>query len=280
VKSTFAEERNIDVVIFFSVPINLLSDLPAYIKSRFGVPSIYFDVDLPISLPMYGGFHLSYYLGADLSQFDGFLTTSAGARSALAGMGAKNISEVHWGVDPTLFSPVKVNKDTDVFFYGATSRFRNEWLDRMIQQPAVDLPNRVFAISGRVNERYPRVKLLGFLEFHSWKRQICATNICLNISRSPHATIGGTSTTRIFELASMGACVVSNPHEGLQNWFDPGKEVLILRDTDRPSEVYEWLLGSPELMREMGARARARVLRDHTCDHRANEIAKFVCKLL
>jgi len=280
IEKTFVQEGNIDIAIFFNVPFNLLSDLPSYIKNRFHVPSIYFDADLPVSLPSYGGFHLSYYLGANLSQFDGFLTTSEGSKSALVDMGAHNIAEVHWGVDPRLYSPVDADKDTDVFFYGATSRFRGEWLNKMVQQPALDLPNRIFAISGRVKERYEHVNMLGFLGFDSWKRQISATKICLNISRTPHATVGGTSTTRLFELASMAACVVSNPHEGLENWFEPEKEIFILKETDRPSEVYEWLLGSPQLMREMGLRARARVLRDHTCDHRAKDIANFASKLL
>lgn len=279
IERTFLHEGDIDAVIFLNVPLNLLSDLPSYIKQRFHVPSIYFDVDLPISLPSYGGFHLSHYLGANLSQFDGFLTTSEGVRSELTSMGVKNIAEVHWGIDHRLYSPIDVSKNTDVFFYGSTSRFRSEWFDKMVCRPALELPNRVIAISGRASNQYAHVKMLGFLSFDLWKRQICATNICLNISRDPHANAGGTSTMRLFELASMGACMVSNPHNGLQNWFEPKKEVYILQERDRPSEIYEWLLGNPQLMKEMGVRARARVLRDHTCDHRAKDIVRFVSKL-
>lgn len=269
-------ENGVDAVVFFNVPLNLLSDLPNFIRRKFGIPTIYFDADLPVSLPSYGGFHMSYYLGANLSEFDGFLTTSEGVRDTLTQMGARNVKEIHWAVDPRLYTPFAADKNTDVFFYGSRTKFRGDWLEKMVTRPAVELTDRVFVISGRVNQHYERVANLGFLSFAAWKRQICASKICLNITRGPHAAVGGTSTTRIFELASMGACIVSNPHKGIDKWFLPGEEILVLKDNDQPSEIYRWLLGSPNRMTEMGVRARARVLREHTYAHRADELATYL----
>src|SRR5207245_1643221 len=56
-----AEEGPFDAALFFSVPLNLLSDVPANLKERFGLPCIYYEADMPSILPSYGGIHFSYY---------------------------------------------------------------------------------------------------------------------------------------------------------------------------------------------------------------------------
>ena len=265
-----------DVVIFFSVPLNLLSDVPSHVREKWDLPSVYYEADMPEILPNYEGVKFTYYLGADISQFDGFLSNSEGVKESLLAMGGKRIGTLHWAVDPTLFAPIDSRKDTDIFFTGGSSKFRQDWLNKMIGQPARELPSRLFATSGRGEERFEQVKRLGFLEFGSWKRQICQSKICLNISRSPHATVPGTSTTRVFELASLGACIVSNPHNGMEKWFCPGKEITLLKENDRPAEIYEQLLGSPAKMMEIGMRARERVLAEHTYGHRARELLDYL----
>src|SRR5207249_7859527 len=145
--------------------------------------------------------------------------------------------------------------------------------------PAQEMPTRLFAMSGRMKEHYTSVKNLGFLDFTSWKQQINRSRICLSISRGPHASVAGTSSTRFFELASMGACIVSSPHRGLEKWFEPGKEIIILNDNDRPAEVYKQLLDSRQQMEELGSRARARVVADHTYSHRAHQLATYLTSI-
>jgi len=275
-----AREDRVDAAIFLSVPLNLLAKVPRYLQERWGVPSIYYEADMPSILPSYGGIHFTYYLGADLSQFSGFLSDSDGVEAAVRAMGARNVGSLHWAADPVIFSPRPLTKDTDVFFTGGTSAFRRDWIYKMLAEPAGELLTKTFAMSGRMRESYENVKSLGFLSFDTWKRQVCRSRICLNISRTPHASIGGTSSTRIFELASMGACIVSSPHKGLEKWFEPSKEIIILRDDERPSEVYSKLLGSPSTMEELGSRARNRVLAEHTYYHRAKELLGYLNRVV
>jgi len=275
-----AKEDHLDAAIFFSVPLNLLAKVPTYLREKWSVPSIYYEADMPSILPYYGGIHFTYYLGADLSQFSGYLSDCEGVETTVRAMGARNVSALHWAADPTIFSPLPLEKDTDVFFTGGTSAFRQDWIHKMLAEPAEELSMKKFAMSGRMKESYEKVKSLGFLSFDTWKRQVCRSRICLNISRTPHASIGGTSSTRIFELASMGACIVSSPHKGLEKWFEPDKEVIILGDNDRPPEVYSKLLGSPSAMEELGSRARSRVLAEHTYEHRARELLGYLNRVI
>ncbi|OLD44410.1 hypothetical protein AUI51_02380 [archaeon 13_1_40CM_2_52_4] len=275
-----AEEGPFDAAIFFSVPLNLLSTVPAHLRQCCGVPSVYYEADMPSILPSYGGIHFSYYFGADLSQFDGFLSDSDGVEEIVTKMGARNVSTLHWAADPKVLFPLSVEKDTDVFYTGGTSAFRQGWMDRMIREPSREMPNKIFAMSGLMKEHYENVKSLGFLGFDSWKRQICQSRICLNISRVAHASVKGTSSTRIFELASLGACIVSSPHAGLEKWFEPEKEIIVLHDNDRPADVYRRLLDSRQLMQELGLRARARVLEEHTYDHRAEQLLAYLARVI
>ncbi|HEM60760.1 MAG TPA: glycosyltransferase family 1 protein, partial [Chloroflexi bacterium] len=94
----------------------------------------------------------------------------------------------------------------------------------------------------------------------------------LNITRAPHASVYASSTARLFELGAMGCCTVSNPCEGMEEWFEVAKEIVVLEETDQAADTYRRLLADVELRREIGRRARARVLREHTYEHRAQEL--------
>jgi Glycosyl transferases group 1 len=275
-----AEYGPIDAAMFFSVPLNLLDNVPAHLREEWDVPSVFYEADMPSILPSYQGIHFSYYYDADLSQFDGFLSDSEGVKETLAKMGAKNVATLHWAADPQLMAPMDVKKDTDVFFQGGTSAFREEWMDKMIREPSEQMPTTSFVMSGRMKERYGNVKNLGYLNLSSLRQQVSRSRICLSISRGPHAAVDGTSSTRFFELASMGACIVSNPHKGLEKWFKPDEEIIILDNGASPIEVYRRLLHSPELTEQMGARARARILAEHTYKHRAQQLDHYLRELI
>jgi spore maturation protein CgeB len=94
----------------------------------------------------------------------------------------------------------------------------------------------------------------------------------LNITRGAHATVPGSSTCRPFELAACGAAIVSNPHDGIERWFEPGQELVVVSDADEAVAAYRELLGDPAQAEELGRRARERVLDEHTYAHRARRL--------
>jgi spore maturation protein CgeB len=65
---------------------------------------------------------------------------------------------------------------------------------------------------------------------------------------------------------------VSNPHDGIEQWFEPGREIVIVEDGTEALSVYRELLADPAQAAEMGARARERVLDEHTYAHRARRL--------
>ena len=84
------------------------------------------------------------------------------------------------------------------------------------------------------------------------------------------------STCRPFELASAGAAIVSNPHEGIDRWFAPGSELLLVEDAAGALAAYRSLLDDPAQALAMGARARERVLDEHTYAHRARQVVRLL----
>ena len=140
------------------------------------------------------------------------------------------------------------------------------------REPAVD-----FALGGGdFQGDVGNARLLGDVPFNAFARAISAARVNLNITRRPHATVEASSTCRPFELAATGAAIVSNPHAGIEDWFDVGSELLVANDADEAVGAYRSLLDDPAQAEAMGAAARERVLAEHTYRHRAARLLDLV----
>jgi spore maturation protein CgeB len=84
------------------------------------------------------------------------------------------------------------------------------------------------------------------------------------------------STARPFELAFYGASIVSQPYQGIEEWFRVGKEITVVNSEKEAIEAYEWLLSDDEERMKMGERVRARALKDHTYQSRAKFVVESI----
>lgn len=271
----FARERDIDAVLLLTVPLNQLSGIPAWLRQRYGVPVVYYDGDLPASLPSMRGFRSGFriYQGADISEYDAFIGNSIGSAGNLRAMGARVVHTLPYAADPEVFSPLPVAQDIDIFFYGHGVEYRREWVERMLGAASGALPERRFAVRGtRMHVDLGRTERLPYLSVSKLREFCCRSKLNLNIPRASHTSVYGSATARPFELAAMGCCVVSRPYPGIEEWFEPGREMIVLRETDDVVAVYRDLLADDATRRAVGARARARVLAEHTFRHRARSV--------
>ncbi|MDZ4861715.1 MAG: glycosyltransferase [Candidatus Hydrogenedentes bacterium] len=281
VERILLQEHNVDAVIVFSVPVNHFTGIPARIRSRFNVPVYFFDGDVPASLPRYGGFASGFrgYDGANLSEYDGFMCNSVAGADELTHMGARRVATIHWGVDPELYAPVIAPKEYDVFFYGYGVEYREEWFENMVITPSNALGDASFAIGGKGFPPTPlHVRYTGNVPFNGLRQACARARINLNVARSTHADVDGSSTLRLFELAAMGCCIVTNPIVGLERWFEHGKEVLVVHSADEAADTYRRLLANPAECEAFGVAARQRVSAEHTHRHRAAQIASFAAE--
>jgi spore maturation protein CgeB len=74
----------------------------------------------------------------------------------------------------------------------------------------------------------------------------------------------------------MGACTVSNVYIGIEEWFEPGKEIFVVHSQDEAIDRYRYLLTHESERLAAGRAARERVLREHTFRHRARQLVEIV----
>jgi spore maturation protein CgeB len=272
-------EKNIDAVVIVGIPLNHMSGLPTFAKELFSCPILYYELDVPTSLPKYGGFSFNYFEGADLGEYDVVLSPSEGVADDLIELGAKRVEFVHFGVDPDLFFPISVEQDIDVFFYGTSDYNRENSCRMMISAPSEKLDAN-FVVSGiKFTADLSRAKKIPMVPFSKWRNYACRSKINLNIARENHAGTYATSTSRPFELAAMGCCIVSSPYNGLEKWFDLGSEILMANDSSEAIELFNWLLDDEQARTDAGKKARQRILSEHTFKHRASSILKVIRSL-
>lgn len=151
---------------------------------------------------------------------------------------------------------------------------RNNWLNRPAPQDPSRLqesPDVLFSVLGaKKYEARDRQDWLPKLE--SQHRQFYrAQKFTLNITRADTRSAGYAPSVRLFEAAACGIPIISDTWEGFETFFSPGKEILLVSTRN---EVIEILRELPDRERaEIGARARERVLKDHTSRRRAEEFS-------
>jgi glycosyltransferase involved in cell wall biosynthesis len=275
-EQTIEREGGVDAVIVFTVPMAHLRGIPTALRERFDVPFVYYDGDLPMSLPEYGGTDTSgfnYYVGADPGEYDLVVGNSEGALDRLRELGARRAETVHWAADPDLFRPHDVAKEADVFFYGHSDKFRREWMHDLIGEPSRRLPGVDFAIGGYdYRGDTGSARMLGRIPFNAFPHAISSARVNLNVTRRAHAQVYASSTCRLFELAASGAAIVSNPLAGMERWFDAERDLRVVGSVDEAVAAYGDLLADPGHAEELGQRARERVLDEHTYGDRARQL--------
>jgi spore maturation protein CgeB len=279
VERILVRERDVDAVVVFGVPMSHFRGLPEWMRNRFSIPVVFYDGDVPMSLPEYGGMDTGFnnYHGAEPGEYDLVVCNSEGGLGRLRELGARRAEAIFWGADPELFRPLPVEKTTDVYFYGYGEKFRADWIESMVVTPSGRLADADFALGGNdFRSDIGSARYAGDVPFNVFPNVISAARINLNITRRPHATVPMSSTSRPFELAMAGATIVSNPHAGIERWFEPGRELVVVASTDEAVSTYEELLGDPAQAEQLGRAARERALDEHTYVHRARRLLELL----
>jgi spore maturation protein CgeB len=101
----------------------------------------------------------------------------------------------------------------------------------------------------------------------------CSSRLTLNVTRADMAAMGWCPSGRLFEAAACGVAVISDWWEGLDAFFEPGRELLIARST---ADTVAALDLPAEDIAQIGRAARERVLDEHTSAHRARELVELL----
>ena len=119
-----------------------------------------------------------------------------------------------------------------------------------------------------------------YLSFSKLREYVCRSKINLVITRGAHASVYGSSSSRPFELAAMRATMIANPYNGLELWFEPEKEIIIVNSKEEAIERYRYLLTHDSEREAMAEAAYQRFLKDHTFQNRARDLKAIIKEYL
>ena len=103
-----------------------------------------------------------------------------------------------------------------------------------------------------------------------------AQRFTLNVTRADMIRAGYAPSVRLFEAAACGVPIISDTWDGLETFFELGKDILLAHS---PEDTLAYLEMDEGARLEVGARARARVLGAHTAAHRAEELVGYLREL-
>lgn len=234
------------------------------------------DVDAPATLDSLAA-DASDPLRAQIPAFDAIMTYGGGDRvvSAYEALGARRCVPVYNAVDPATHHAVPPDPEfcADLSFLGNRLPDREARVDEFFLSAARALTSHVFLLGGsgwQDKAVPPNVRRLGHVFTHDHNAFNVTPKAVLNINRESMARYGASPPTRIFEAAGAAACIVSDRWEGIERFLEPGSEILLATDGAEVAAIVETL--DHDEAREMGVRARRRVLAEHTYAHRAAEV--------
>ena len=273
-------ERDVDAVVVFTVPPSHFTGIPTSLRERFGVPVVFYDADVPMSLPEFGGMDTGFniYHGADISEYDLVLSNSEGGIPRLLELGARRAEAALLGRRPgAVRGRVPVEKQHDVFFYGYGDKFRRDWMEAMVARPSERLPDVEFALARRrlQGATLGRATELGDVPFNALVHRISSVARQPQHHRKPHASVPASSTCRIFELAVVRGRDRVQPVRGDRALVRAGARASSsCTPRTRPSRPTASCSPIRRPAEELGRNARERVLEEHTYAQRARQPAR------
>lgn len=242
--------------------------------ARKGAVTIFWDVDAPATLERLHQ-NPNDPFRALIPLYD-FIFTYGGGQpviDAYLALGAKACEPIYNALDPDIHHPVPVDPrfDATLGFLGNRLPDREARVHEFFFKTVAAMPEAKFMLGGsgwdQFAPEYDNLRYLGHVYTKDHNAFNSSPLAVLNINRDSMARTGFSPPTRVFEAAGAGACLIMDYWEGIEQFLEPDKEVLVATNG---AEVIEHLRKlTPEIADNIGRAARERILAEHTYRHRA-----------
>lgn len=242
----------------------------------------FYDLDTPITLDRLSRGEELQYIGANgLCGFDLVFSYTGGSalQELRSRLGAKRTVPLYGSVDPANhFRTAPSDRfRCDLSYLGTYAADRQEALVQLFIEPARQLTKKRFLIGGaQYPQEFPWTDNIFFVRHMpppDHPAFFSSSRLTLNITRKAMAQMGYCPSGRLFEAAACGTPLLSDNWDGLDEFFTPGKEIIIARETDEAIQALE--LSDAELSRIAGA-AYERTFDEHTAARRAMEFESIL----
>jgi spore maturation protein CgeB len=241
----------------------------------------FYDMDAPITLErLEAGAPVEYLPESGLRAFDLVLSYAGGRtlQELQQRLGASRVAPLYGSVDPDVYRPGPPQSafESDLSHLGTYSADRRDALHRFFLEPARQRPGRRFLLGGSMYPAdfawQPNVFYRAHVSPPEHQAFYNSSGFTLNVTRAAMARFGFCPSGRLFEAAACGTPILTDDWTGLDAFFEPGQEVIVLQHTDD-------VLGALELTDdERGGLARAardRTLSEHSAEARVGDLERI-----
>lgn len=283
-RDRFAERiRKADLVIVGSyVPDG--PEIIDWVQAQAEGAVAFYDIDTPVTLASLLRGDCEYLAPRQVRRFDLYLSFTGGPmlRRLEQDYGVPRARALYCSVDPQLYYPEEKREEWRLGYMGTWSADRQVVLERLMLEPARRWPSGRFVVAGPLYpsgldwpanvERIEHLPPSEHRDFYNRQR------FTLNVTRADMIKAGYSPSVRLFEAAACGTPIISDFWEGLDTIFAIGREILI---SQSPEDTLNHLKRTPpERTRELGERARQRVMAEHTAAHRAEQLEQYAYETL
>jgi spore maturation protein CgeB len=241
--------------------------------------SAFYDIDTPVTLAKLAEGSYEYITPQLISQYDIYLSFTGGPTLKFIEekYGSPMALPLYCSVDPDIYFPEKEDKIYDLGYLGTYSDDRQPVLDKLMLQAAEQAPEKKFIVVGPM---YPEnihwsenVKRIYHLSPREHRKFYNSQKFTLNITRAAMIKAGYSPSVRLFEAGACAIPIISDYWKGIEEIFEPGKEILISRSADDTLSYLNNI--SDEEAINIGMNARKKILEFHTAKNRADELVKY-----
>jgi spore maturation protein CgeB len=277
-----AEVRKADVVILGSYTRDGIRIGEWLMNVAAGI-AVFYDIDTPVTLAGLEDGSIDYLSRELAGAFDLYLSFTGGPTLEVlrTRYGARMARPLYCSADPELYYPQESPCRWDLGYMGTYSADRAPALRRLMLEPARRWKKGRLVVAGAL---YP--------EQMRWPANVChiehiapgehrefyvSQRFTLNLTRGPMLSAGYSPSVRLFEAGACATPIISDYWDGLEEFFEPGREILVARS---PEETLQFIRGMPESHRAaISQRARKRTLAQHTAQHRAMELERYIAEV-
>jgi spore maturation protein CgeB len=250
-----------------------------WITSRARGVTAFYDIDTPVTLAGLDANQVDYISPGLVPRFDLYLSFSGGPALGIIEdlYGSPMARALYCSADLGMHCSRTTVPKWSLGYLGTYSEDRQQCLERLLLVPAQRLQDHSFVMAG---SKYPEtaswpdnVTHICHLPPSEHSEFYCSQRYTLNVTRSDMKALGFSPSVRLFEAAACGTPLISDDWPGIETIFTPESEILI---ASGPRDIVQILENLPENRRLLiAANARARLLREHTPDHRAKQLEAY-----
>ena len=213
-----------------------------------------------------------------VSEYDLYLSLTGGSQLArmAAHLDTTTARPLHCSFDPAWHTPMDATKQWELGYVASDAPDERPMVEQYLLDVARRMPRRRFVVAGSMcddSRQWPaNVRRIAPVANTHQRGFYAQQRYALNLT--PDAPRAGAAHSRLFQAAACGTPIITDHWPGLDQFFEPGAEVLIAAT---PDDVVQHLCEVPEPVRKaLSARARRRLMRAHTPSHRARALERYV----